>query len=153
MKLKSKNTGELERTDKYKKRYAIDEDFFKKNRYKDALLTYFHNHLRIRRILTHLNNVGFRRYAVQLVNFLEKEIYGEVGGYKKFTEGDKSFNKKAFEEAPLQKLSKMSKVFPTWAMYGDHYNDPKRIELLEQNCFGKYPDDFQDSVYFRHFHA
>lgn len=32
--------------------------------------------MRIRRILTHLNNVGFRKYAIELVNYLEKEIYG-----------------------------------------------------------------------------
>ena len=66
-------TGKLERNEKY-----LD-------RYNKALVPrntgYNHNWLRIRRILAHLNVVGFRRYAIQLVRFLEKEIYGSEGFY------------------------------------------------------------------------
>jgi len=130
-------TGDLERTEGFEPRY------------KDAFLKYYHNHLRMRRILTHLNNVGFRRYAIKLVDFLEKEIYGEVGGYQKFEDDSKNFNKKAFEAAPLRKIANVSGAFPIWRLYGDHKNDEKRIALLAKNCFSKYPEDFADSVYFQ----
>ncbi len=138
MKLVNPMTGDIERSAGFAPRY------------KDALLTYYHNHLRMRRILTHLNNVGFRRYAVKLVDFLEKEIYGEVGGYVKYEKDAKDFNKKAFESAPLRKLAKVSGTFPIWRLYGDHKNDSKAIAALEKNCFGKYPEDFVESVFFKH---
>jgi len=118
------------------------------NRYKYSFLTYFHNHLRMRRILTHLNNVGFRRYAIELVNFLEKEIYGQQNGYELFTSKNKDFDQKAFEKAPLQKLAKVNGAFPVWVFYGDHKDDSEKIQLLEKNCFAKYPEGFQDSIYF-----
>lgn len=57
-------TGELSRSNNYKERYAV------------TLTKKKHNQLRIRRILAHLNIVGFRTYAIELVKFLEKEIYG-----------------------------------------------------------------------------
>ena len=41
-----------------------------------------HNWYRIRRLLAHLNLVGFRRYAVELVKFLETEIYDEPFYYQ-----------------------------------------------------------------------
>lgn len=44
--------------------------------------------MRIQRILCHLNVVGFRKYAINLVDFLEKEIYGEEGGYTNFINKD-----------------------------------------------------------------
>jgi len=57
--------------------------------------------LRIRRILTHLNNVGFRRYAIEFVNFLETEIYGEVGGFEKFLNRQMTGK---MQTAPLKEL-------------------------------------------------
>ena len=102
----------------------------------------------MRRILTHLNNVGFRRYAVSLVDFLEKEIYGELGAFEKFCEESSKFNKKAFAEAPLRKIARMRGAFEVWEMYGDHKDDPERIKLLEKNCFSKYPEGFKESIYF-----
>lgn len=32
--------------------------------------------------------IGFRKYAVNLVKFLEKEIYGELGGYSKYIDNN-----------------------------------------------------------------
>lgn len=39
--------------------------------------------MRIERILSHWNVVGFRQLAIEFVKFLEKEIYGPHG-YKAF---------------------------------------------------------------------
>jgi hypothetical protein len=39
--------------------------------------------MRIERILSHWNVVGFRLYAIEFVKFLEKEIYGP-NGYRAF---------------------------------------------------------------------
>jgi len=97
-----------------------------------------------------LNIVGFRRYAIQLVNSLEKGIYGEIGAYEKFKKMDKSFSREAFEQAPLKKLAN-TMVFELIEVYGDHRNDPKRIHMLEKNCNAKYPEGFEDSVYVKFF--
>jgi len=43
-------------------------------RYSEAILTSFHNHLRISRILSHMNVVGFRELAIKFVDFLDKEV-------------------------------------------------------------------------------
>ena len=126
--------------------YILIFTYFKRNRYQDALITTTNNHSGIRRILACLNTLGFRKYAIELVNFFEIEIFGEKGAYKKFKEKDKTFNTEAYDNAPLMKLS-MSKVFEIFVIYGDHENNPKKIKLLEDNCLCKYPDDFQDSVF------
>ena len=63
---------------------------------------------------------------------------------------DKTFNNEAFEKAPLKKLSK-SMIFELIEVYGDHKNDPERIQLLEKNCNTKYPEGFEDSVYIKFF--
>jgi len=100
--------------------------------------------------LTFLNNVGFRKYAIQLVNFLEKEIYGDVGEFKKFLgQAVQNINKSAFKNAPLKSIAKDINTFKTLSIYGDHHNDPQQIKELEENCFCKYPDGFRDSVYFQ----
>ena len=65
MRLIDKRTGEIDRSIK-----ASPNDY--KTRYREAVCG--HNCLRIRRILTSLNNLGFRRYAIELVDFLEREI-------------------------------------------------------------------------------
>jgi len=101
----------------------------------------------MRRVLAFLNNIGFRRYAIKLVEMLEKEIYGEVGGYEKYIQKDREFDKKAFDKAPLKDLAKEN-TFKIFSMYGDHQNNPKRIQLLEENCFSIYPEGFVDSVFF-----
>ncbi len=38
--------------------------------------------MRITRLLSHMNVVGFRQYALQLLTFLNKEILGVDGGLK-----------------------------------------------------------------------
>lgn len=53
--------GKIKRTSEYLERYE------------EAVCG--HNCLRIRRILTSLTNLGFRRYAVNLEKFLYQEIY------------------------------------------------------------------------------
>ena len=80
------------------------------------------------------------------MDFLETEIYGEKGAYKKFKAKDKSFDTQKYDNAPLMKIS-MSKAFEIFAIYGDHENNPERIKLLEENCLCKYPSDFEDSVF------
>lgn len=95
----------------------------------------------------HLNNVGFRRYAIELVNHWEKEIYGEAGGYEMYLKNKKSKN---FEQAPLKKLARWEDVFKVWSYYGDHKGDPERIKLLEANCFMKF-DNYKESVFFERF--
>jgi len=139
LKMSNLQTGELTKTDKWQKRY---EETFVSN--KSDFVT-------VRRILTFLNNVGLRKYAIQFVNFMEKEIYGEIGGYKKFKtiQNAKSMNKSALANAPLKKLAADTSIFEIMSIYGDHHNDPQKIKELEENCFCKYPDGFQDSVYFQ----
>ena len=79
MKLKSKQTGEVTRA------RTVNH----KERYHETLLTSFHNHMRITRILCSLNMVGFGRYAKQLSLFLYQEIHAanvifccKIGGFK-----------------------------------------------------------------------
>jgi hypothetical protein len=62
MKLKNRVTGELAR--------SRHPDF--KERYYKTLLTSFHNHMRITRILCSLTELGFAEYATQLCNFLKQ---------------------------------------------------------------------------------
>jgi len=106
------------------------------------------NHVLVRRVLAFLNNTGFRRYAIKLVDMLDKEIYGEVGGFLKFTNRDRAFNKAAFDRAPLKDLAKLDS-FEVFAQYGNHYNNPKKIEALEKNCFSVYPEGFTESIFFQ----
>ncbi len=100
----------------------------------------------LRRILTCLNNTGFRRYAIQLVEFLEKSIYGQVGGYELFNK--KKLDQKVVAGAPLGVLTQFPDFFPTLQLYGDHQNNPEKIQALEENCFANYPEDFENSIFF-----
>jgi hypothetical protein len=96
----------------------------------------------MRRILTHLNNVGFRRYAIELVKHFEKEIFGEVGGFQKYKATKKCDN----ANAPLRELAGKS-VFETWSWYGEAKTEADQ-KNLQKNSFMKYPDDFKESIYF-----
>jgi len=133
MKMIDDQTGDLARTGKWALRYP------------HTFLIQTSNFLLMRRVLAFLNNTGFRRYALKLVDMLEKEIYGEIGGYQKFLQKD--INKALFDKAPLKDLAREN-TFKIFAMYGDHQNDPKKIKLLEENCFSMYPEGFVDSVFF-----
>jgi len=78
MRLLNKRTGKLGRSLK-----PYPNDY--KTRYYEAVCG--HNCLRIRRILTSLNNLGFRKYAMELVNFLKQEI----------TEGEKPLEQRKWD--------------------------------------------------------
>ena len=60
----------------------------------------------MRRILAHLNITWFRKYAIELVKFLEKEIYGEEGFYEKYVYRKKKLGqiKKPKTNTPLYNL-------------------------------------------------
>lgn len=72
-----------------------------------------HNHLRMRRFLAHLNVVGFRTYAIKLVDFFMKET----------GKGKSLYNVR-------------ETVQKNWAKYGriDEKNI-KEIEILIKNCY------------------
>ena len=65
MKLKDRQTGEIVRS-----RYPNYKERFYK-----TLITSFHNHMRITRILTSLKETGFGKYAAELCKFLKFEIF------------------------------------------------------------------------------
>ncbi|KAL4465067.1 hypothetical protein ABPG72_012250 [Tetrahymena utriculariae] len=111
MSIKSYITGELKRNENYKERYE------------DAVCG--HNVLRIRRILTSLSNLGFRKYAIQLCNFLQKEI----------KEGDR----------PLRN-SKGDYLY-AWQMY-EECKDKGDEKVLENNCFQKIDQINRESIFF-----
>ncbi|KAL4476572.1 hypothetical protein ABPG74_010305 [Tetrahymena malaccensis] len=137
MKIVNNITGEVQRADNYKSRYY------------ETYITSYHNHMRIRRILCHFNNVGFRRYAISLVKFLEKEIYGEKG-YQKFVEDKRPLVQKWQElpqELPLRQLSRL-KVFEEWQIYGEiDENNQIQVETLQDNCFANIQDIKRESIY------
>lgn len=102
------HTGELNRNSDFEKRYKASLCPVDGNN---------HNWLRIWRILAHLNVVGFRRYAKQLVKFLEKEIYGYEGYYLKIKCGNSQFNT---IYCPLKILRSYEiKTMKNWWLYGD----------------------------------
>ncbi|EAS06950.1 opioid growth factor receptor (macronuclear) [Tetrahymena thermophila SB210] len=139
MKIVNNITGEVQRADNYKERYH------------ETFITSYHNHMRIRRILCHFNNVGFRRYAISLVKFLEKEIYGEKG-YQKFAEDKRPLVLKWQElpqTIPLRQLSRL-KVFEEWQIYGEiDENNQLQVETLQDNCFATIQDIKRESIYLR----
>ncbi len=61
----------------------------------------------------HLNIVGFRKYAIELVKFLEKEVYG--GSKKMYDKNDKKRNENA--DAALKVLIK-NEFFEEWEQFG-----------------------------------
>ncbi|EAR87605.1 opioid growth factor receptor (macronuclear) [Tetrahymena thermophila SB210] len=111
MSIKNYITGELKRNKNYKERYE------------DAVCG--HNVLRIRRILTSLSNLGFRKYAIQLCKFLQKEI----------NEGDR----------PLK--NRKGDYNYDWQMYQE-CQDKSDEKILEANCFQKIDQINRESVFF-----
>lgn len=112
----------------------IKETFIE--RYEATFKTRFHNHMRIRRILCHMNNCGFRRYAIQLVKFLEFEIYGDLS-FEKFTKDSRLLAVKIQDiesTSPLKMLARL-KVYEEWMIYGDiDYNNEESVQILQDNC-------------------
>ena len=98
-------------------------------------------------MLAHLNVVGFRQYAIQLVNFLETEIYGEKGGYSKYLDQSKPLKPEyllSLRNAPLFQLIKYD-IFKEWKVYG-HVRTSEEEELLFKNCFTNDEDDYEPSI-------
>jgi len=138
IRLADKKTGRLERASNYEERY------------KATLITSLHNHLRIRRILAHLNVVGFRPYAIELVNFIEKEMYGEVGGYKIHQEMERSLKVEYIRKIkgnPLFAIIKYD-VLKDWKIYGEVKTEEER-EVLYKNCFTSDEKDYEPSILLR----
>lgn len=139
IKLADKRTGRLERAHNFDSRYRA------------TLLLSTQNHTRVKRLLAHLNVVGFRRYAVQFVKFFETEIYGEEGGYQIYKEQEKPLKSDyllRLRSNPLFPLIKYD-VFKEWRVYGE-VNTPEEVELLHQNCYTNDEKDFEASILFKH---
>ena len=85
----------------------------------------------------HLNNVGFRRYAIQLVNFLKREM------------GINCIRQKS-GDFPLKDIQKLNGV-KVWFIYGDHEEDPAKKKLLDKNCQAKSDEDYSNSIFFQKF--
>lgn len=101
-----------------------------------ALLSNFHNHMRIKRILAHLSIVGFRAYAAELVNFLEIEIYGEKGGYNQYLAEKKPLGLeylKKMNANPLFGLIRVD-IFKDWKIYAEptDYKEKNMLMLTTQ---------------------
>mmetsp|Transcript_27057 Transcript_27057/g.23954 ORF Transcript_27057/g.23954 Transcript_27057/m.23954 type:complete len:157 (-) Transcript_27057:33-503(-) len=137
MKLANPKTGALERAKNYEERYY------------ETLITSLHNHMRVRRILAHLNVVGFRKYAIELVYFLEEEMFGHKGAYLKYIRENplKPETLKSLKMNPLFRVVKHN-VFKDWRKYGETKSDHD-VKELHKNCFTDDPRDYQDSVYFK----
>lgn len=138
IKLADRKTGRLERASNYEERY------------KATLISSLHNHLRIRRILAHLNVVGFRPYAIELVNFLEMEMFGEIGGYKIHNEMTKPLKleyQKKIRQNPLFAIVKYD-VLKDWRIYGEVTTDEEK-ELLYKNCFTSDEEDYKISIFLK----
>lgn len=119
-------------------------------RYHETLITSLHNHLRVRRILAHLNIVGFRDYAIELVNFLEIETFGYIGGFQDYQKNkyNVAYCEK-FKSNPLFPIAKYS-AFKDWMIYGKVTTD-EDLKILYKNCFSEDPEDYKPSVFFEKF--
>jgi hypothetical protein len=65
--------------------------------------------------------VGFRTYAIEFVNFLEKEMFGEQGGYWKYlSQGENPDLEylRSLKQNPLYPVIK-NNVFKDWRLLGD----------------------------------
>ncbi|EAR85751.1 opioid growth factor receptor (macronuclear) [Tetrahymena thermophila SB210] len=106
IKLDDEATGQVSRLENYLERY------------KETFLRPYTNHeFRVKRMLQFLNVTGYRIYAVQLVKFLEKEVY-------KF---GKNF---------VPPLKSLELIFQTeWKPYGEiDEKDKKALESVAQKC-------------------
>jgi hypothetical protein len=138
MKLVDRKTGKLARAENYEERY------------KATLITSLHNHLRVRRILAHLNIVGFRNYAIELVNFLETEMFGGKGAYKVFKGESRPLSNdyiRSIKTNPLFAIIRYD-VFKDWKIYGECTSNEER-EILYKNCFTDDEKDYAPSIILR----
>jgi len=94
--------------------------------------------------------VGFRIYAIELVNFLEKEMFGAIGGYKRHVEMERPLKieyLKSIKGNPLFPIIKYD-VLKEWAIYGEVTTDEER-ELLYKNCFTSDEVDYEPSIFLK----
>lgn len=90
----------------------IDGNF--KERYNETIAYPTHNHLRIRRILAHLNVVGFRDLAIKVVKFLREEVQKPDSG--------------------LGYIRRV--VMEVWSKYGEiDENNEEQVKSLLSNCY------------------
>eukprot|EP01017_Pseudomicrothorax_dubius_P014736 TRINITY_DN1720_c0_g1_i1.p1 TRINITY_DN1720_c0_g1~~TRINITY_DN1720_c0_g1_i1.p1 ORF type:complete len:227 (-),score=17.00 TRINITY_DN1720_c0_g1_i1:25-705(-) len=108
----------------------------------EVLVNHPHNLLKIRRLLTHMNNVGFKRYAHALVDFLEYEIYCGIG-YSTYVKNPDDFPIVP-DKFPLSHLVR-GKQFATYRAYGADATNQER----SANCISSDEDDYADSIYFK----
>lgn len=102
-------------------------------------------------MLAHLNIVGLRKYAIELVNFLETEIFGEEGGYNKYLLQQKPIKPeytKSLRSNPLFPLIKHD-IFKDWKVYGKA-DTPEEIEQLHKYCYTADEKDYEPSILFKH---
>jgi len=100
---------------KFEKNEFIRSEHYK-TRYYETIAYPSHNHLRIRRILAHLNVVGFREIAIKLINFLMEEVLKKDSG--------------------LGYIKNV--VNGVWRKYGEiDENNEEEVMALLGNCFPK----------------
>eukprot|EP01016_Furgasonia_blochmanni_P053503 TRINITY_DN8654_c0_g1_i8.p3 TRINITY_DN8654_c0_g1~~TRINITY_DN8654_c0_g1_i8.p3 ORF type:complete len:162 (-),score=33.73 TRINITY_DN8654_c0_g1_i8:181-666(-) len=98
----------------------------------------------ITKMLSSLNVLGFRKYAVVLIDFFEVEVFGEMGGYDKWlAQGDDQYLASKQEECKPYLWGKRGD-FHYWHTYSDHVD--KRTLL--QACAVGNADELANSVYF-----
>mmetsp|Transcript_14808 Transcript_14808/g.12615 ORF Transcript_14808/g.12615 Transcript_14808/m.12615 type:complete len:242 (-) Transcript_14808:150-875(-) len=138
MEIDNFKTGKLKRANNYEERYRA------------TLITSLHNHLRVRRILAHLNITGFRKYAIELVKFIEIEMFGELGGYKKFQETKRPLDPSYLVKLKVNPLYPIIKydIFFEWKIYGE-CNTQKEWDDLHKNCFATEAKEYEDSVFLK----
>lgn len=91
--------------------------------------------------------MGLRQYAIQLVKFLEIEIFGAEGGYNKYLEQPRPPRPeymKTLRSNPLFPLIKYD-IFKDWKVYG-HVHSEEEKELLYKNCHTSDEKDYEPSI-------
>ncbi|KRX01811.1 hypothetical protein PPERSA_00521 [Pseudocohnilembus persalinus] len=128
-------TGQMARTKHYKERFQ------------KTLLTSWHNHMRVTRLLAHFSVTGFRRYAEKLIEFLETEIYGQLSYLKNPRIPING------SIAGMKDLAKHTRIFREWSTYAKipSQNQEIQIKKLEENCFESYKVIQEESIFFEQF--
>ncbi|KRX08317.1 hypothetical protein PPERSA_01778 [Pseudocohnilembus persalinus] len=99
-----------------------------------AFIVNTHNHLRIRRLLCSLNNTGFRKYAIELVEFLNNEAKNKL-------------------DSPIYKMnSQNNRLLKIWNFYGQiDATSKKELELFQINNLISLSQAEQPSIFFDQF--
>lgn len=125
-------TGRISRSKSYSQRY---EETFLSSAFQSVHIQ------KIRKILQFLNAVGFRKYAIELVKFMKKEIFGE-GGQETIMVGKKKIVK-------LPPLCDLEQYFDTeWKPFGEIYDKQAQMILLKEHCLLDKDNIHKNSEYF-----